>query len=249
MENPGYLHILARYRWFLAVGVVVAVVVGLLAGFTVKDGEVVTRVERTYPASTTLLLSSPNTPLFQSEIPSRELPINAEVVVTDPIPLALDDAAVIYAYLVAGEEIKGLVEDRIGDLLEGESITAVSRTTQPAGDENFPGRLALPILDVVAYAPTPDRAELISRTASVEFKKYVVREQDRQQLSEDVRVTLSTLKENAAGEPEGSNPAIPVIVAAGGTLVAFVALTFIIYGIRLRARPRHESGVSDDPVD
>ena len=249
METPGYLGILARYRWFLAIGVVVAVVVGLLAGLTVKDGELVSRVERIYPASTTLLLSSATTPLFQSEIPSREIPINSEVVVTDPVPLALNDAAVIYAYLVAGEEIKGLVEDQIGRLLEEESITAVSRTTQPAGDEKFPGRLALPVLDVIAFAPSPDRAELISRTASVEFKKYVLREQERRQLPLDVRVILSTLKENPAGDPEGSNPAIPVVVAAGGTLVAFLALTFIIYGIRLRARTRHESGVSDEPVD
>lgn len=247
MDSPAYLRVLKAYRWLVACGVVVALVVAALAGFTVEDGEIRFRVERSYPASTTILLSSPTTPLFQSEIPREELvPSEPNVIVTAPVTLNLTDAALIYAYLVTSKDIQARVEDEIGVLADTESITAVSRTTQPSGDENFPGRLSLPILDVVAFSNDPERAETISRTAAAEFQEYVIEQQERQGIDEGHRVLLTTLRENRAGEGEGSNPAIPIVVAFGGTVVAFIALAFLLAGIRSSIRKRGSEADDDD---
>jgi hypothetical protein len=247
METPRYLLVLAHYKWLLIVGVVVSLAVGLLAGYTLKDGEIVSRVERIYPASTTLLLSSPSTPLFQAEIPGQTVPVDPSVAVTPPVTLSLTDAALVYAYLVSGKDIQARVEDSIGALTEEESITSVSRTTQPSGDENFPGRLSLPVLDVVAYSTSPERAELISRTAAQEFTDYVTEQQNARNIAPELRVSLTTLRENKAGDGVGSNAAIPIIVAAGGTMVAFVALAFLLSAIRSRLSARTKrSGAEDE---
>lgn len=244
METPRYLLVLAQYKWLLIVGLVVSIVVGLLAGFTIKNGEIVSRVERIYPASTTLLLSSPSTPLFQAEIPGEPVS-DPGLAVTPPVTLSLTDAALVYAYLVSGRDIQARVEDEIGVLSDDESITSVSRTTQPSGDENFPGRLSLPVLDVVAYSTDPERAELISRTAAQEFTDYVTEQQNAREIDPQLRVTLTILRENKAGEGTGSNAAIPIIVAAGGTMAAFVALAFLLYAIRSRLGARAKKADSD----
>lgn len=253
METPKYLLVLAQFKWLLVVGVIVAIGVGLVAGYTIKDGEIVSRVERIYPASTTILLSSPSTPLFQAEIPGEQIPADPTVITTAPVTLNLTDAALVYAYLVSGKDIEARVVQSIGELSDTESITAVSRTTQPSGDENFPGRLSLPVLDVVAYSDDPSRAELISRTAASEFQDYVTQEQNAKEIEDENRVVLTTLRENPAGDGVGSNAAIPIVVGAGGTFAAFVALAFLLYAIRSRltnrAARRSEASTDVEPSD
>lgn len=241
MEIPRYLQILWHYKWVLIVGILVAAVGAFLAGFTFRDGAVVSRVPQTWPASTTMLLTSGTTPLYQSEIPGEELETELGAVTSDPVSLRLSDAATVYAYLAAGKEVRERVEAEIGEFDPGETITAVSRTTQPAGDETFPGRLSLPILDIVGYAQSPERAEEISRTAAEVFHDFVVAEQDARDIADELRIQLNVLDEKPAGEPEGSNPAIPSVVAFGGILFAFLVFIYLLHGIRSGLARRAQS--------
>jgi hypothetical protein len=237
METPKYLQILSAYKWLLVFGLLVAIAAGFFAGFTFRDGQIVSRAQQTWLASTTVLLDASRTTLFQSEIVAPA-PATPDAVIPETITQNLPDLALIYAYLAASEEIKNRVEADVGVFSDEETITAVSRTTQPSGNEQFPGRLSLPILDIVGVAETPERAEDISRAANEEFQNYIQQRQDEQELAEDVRVSLTTLEEKAAVEGDGSNPAIPVIVVGAGTFLAFLALAFILYGIRSSARSR-----------
>ena len=145
METPRYLQSLGRQKVLLIVGLVVAVAAGLFAGFTIDDGQVVPRAEKTYTAMTTVNLSGPHPYVFQTEIPaaSAEVPEGTDqpLISGEAQPIDLTDSAVLLAYLAASDQTIGMVEDELGPLADGEGITAVSRTTQPGGDERFPGKM------------------------------------------------------------------------------------------------------------
>ena len=234
MDVPKYLQILWSYKWLLLVGLVVAVVAAFLAGFTLRDGAIVSRATSTYSASTTVLVGSDNQPLFQAEIPGQPI----EQGTTAPVQQDLTSTAVVYAYLISGSEVQTAVEAIIGDFADDETLTAVRRTTQPGGNEQFPGRLSLPILDVVGVSPDPSRAEEISRTANTVFQSQVVAEQDAASLAPEQRVQLTTVNESAAIEGEGSNPAIPIVVTGLGVFLVFVALAFVLYNAKLARQKR-----------
>jgi len=228
METPKYLLVLWKSKWLLLVGLVVAVLGGLLAGFTLENGQLVPRTEQSYQASTTIIVSSTTQPIYQAVIPGQEI-VEGQTLPTD---VDLASKAILYAYMVSGLEMRQGVETQIGDLADTEALTALRRTTQPSGDENFPGRYTLPIIDVVGASLDPSRAEDISRTATELFLADVVAEQEAAAIPANERVTLSVLDQSPAVAEEGSNPLIPVIVAGLGIFLLFVAAAFIIAGAK-----------------
>lgn len=229
METPKYLQVLWNYKWLLAFGLLVAIVAGFFAGFAIVNGQVESRAVRSFSAGTTVLVTSPSDTLYQAQVPGREI----QEGVTAPEPLDLSQSAQIYAYIVTGARIRDAVEAEVGALDDDtEAITAIRRTTQPAGDERFPGSLKLPVLEIVGTGATEARAEDISAAATTAFLTYVTDEQAAKQIAEENRVMLEVLKEGKAVEAETSNPAIPVVVTGVAVFLAFVALAFIIAGLR-----------------
>ncbi|HAS31218.1 MAG TPA: hypothetical protein DCS84_02770 [Microbacterium sp.] len=256
MEQPTYLRRLLNQKVLLIIGFVVAVAAGLLAGFTVEDGQIEPRADRSYMASSTVLLTSPQPDYFQVEIPGETTalpqsddPEAQEVVVQDPTPINLSDSAIILAYMASSDEVATEVAARIGDFEDGEGISAVRRTTQPAGDEQFGGRLTLPIIDIVGVATSAERAEEIAAVATTVFGEMVLAQQEEWGVAEDIRLSLDELNAPVAGDPEGGNPAIPVVVVTVGVFLLFVALALIIEAVRDRRRRRtgsDEDDVNDD---
>jgi hypothetical protein len=253
METPKYLQVLWNYKWVLVFGALVAAVAAFFAGFAIVNGQVVSRAQQTWSAATTMLVTSPADRLYQAEVPG--VPIQQGT--SDPQVIDLASTALVYAYILSGDMIQDAVEAEIGPLDdETESITALRRTTQPTGDERFPGRLSLPVLEAVGTAETADRAEEISRAAAAAFTTYVVAQQDEQQLAPELRVMLEPIGASPAVEGESSNPAIPVVVTFVGVFLAFVVLVFIIAGLRSRSAKRKAAraekkaaAAAEEPVD
>lgn len=245
METPKYLQVLWNYKWLLAFGLLVAIVAGFFAGFAIVNGQVESRAVRSFSAGTTVLVTSPSDTLYQAQVPGREI----QEGVTAPEPLDLSQSAQIYAYIVTGARIRDAVEAEVGALDDDtETITAIRRTTQPAGDERFPGSLKLPVLEIVGTGATEARAEDISTAATTAFLTYVTDEQAAKQIAEENRVMLEVLKEGKAVEAETSNPAIPVVVTGVAVFLAFVALAFIIAGLRSdRARRKAKKEATGTP--
>ncbi|MFE6256876.1 hypothetical protein [Agromyces sp. NPDC057865] len=261
METPKYLQTLWSYKWLLAFGLIVAIVAAFFAGFSITNGQVESRAVKTFSAGTTVLVTSPADTLYQAQVPGQ--PVDPGV--TPPQALDLAGAAQIYAYIVAGQTIEDQVVAEVGPLDEDtESITAIRRTTQPAGDERFPGSLKLPLLEVVGTAPTEQRAEDISAAATDAFLAYVVAEQEAKQIAPENRVELEVLARGAAVEGDTSNPAIPIVITGVAVFLGFVALALILGGIRSgrekrRTRSRRRTrdggaspapdGMADEPTD
>lgn len=255
MEQPTYLRRLLKQKTLLIIGFVVALVAGLLAGFTIVDGQIEPRAARTFTASSTILLTSPQPQYFQTEIPetTQALPQPQdpaqpaqELIVQAATPLDLADSAIILAYMASSDEIADAVEEAVGGFEEGDAITAVRRTTQPAGDERFGGRLTLPIIDIVGTAGSAARAESIATEATAAFAALVEDQQIEWGVAEDIRLTLDELNVPVADSGEGSNPAIPVIVVTVGVFLLFIAAALIIEAIRDRRRRAEAAADADD---
>ena len=256
METPKYLQTLLSYKWLLAFGLIVGIVAAFFAGFSITNGQIESRAVKTFSAGTTVLVTSPTDTLYQAQVPGQPV----DPTITAPQQLDLAGAAQIYAYIVAGQTIEDQVVAEVGSLdEETESITAIRRTTQPAGDERFPGSLKLPVLEVVGTAATEQRAEDISAAATDAFLAYVLAEQDDQQIAPENRVQLEVLARGAAVEGDSSNPAIPIVITGVAVFLGFVALALILGGIRsgrerrqARARRRDrdaEISPASDAVD
>jgi capsular polysaccharide biosynthesis protein len=246
MEIPRYLQILWNYRWLVLVGVLVSLIAGLLAGFTIRDGQVDTRAERSYTARSSIMLEAQQSTLLQAIIPGQEID---QTTTSAAVRQDLASVAILYAYLVTSEDIVDQVQEEIGDFADDEGMTAVSRTTQPNGDETFPGRLDLPIIEIVGIASSAARAEEIADTTLSVFNQYVVDEQTAELIPSDARVELRVLTRAKADAGVGGNPAVPIVLTFGGLLVAFIALVYILNGARTRRARRSAADDAEETSD
>lgn len=242
MDVPKYLKVLWASKWMLLIGVVVAVVAGFFAGFQIVDGKVVSRTVQQYRASTTLLVGSQSSNLYQAVVPGQAL-VEGQ---TQPESLDLTSKAILYAYIISGAQMRSQVEASVGEFADTDSLTALRRTTQPAGDESFPGRYSLPIISVVGSSTDPDRAVAISQAGATLFVNQVVADQDAAQIPATDRVMVTELDRGKAQEVEGSNPAIPSVVTGVGIFLLFVVAAFIIAGVSAERRRRREAAEQVD---
>ncbi|GAA0493018.1 hypothetical protein [Microbacterium aurantiacum] len=256
MEQPTYVRRLLNQKVLLIIGAVVSIACGLLAGFTVVDGQIQSRVVKTFTAASTVLLTTTDPDILQTEIPgvTETIPTDGsgqpqEIVVREPTPLNLSESAIILAYLASSDEVMDVVSASIGGFEDGDAVTAVRRTTQPAGDERFGGRLTLPIIDITGVSTSADRAELIAAEATIAFNDLVVARQDEWEVPENIRLTLDELNAPTADEGEGSNPAIPVIVVTAGVFLLFIALALLIEAVRDRRRRAADDEDDDDATE
>lgn len=234
MDAPRYLQVIWAHKWLAVLGVIVAVACGFLAGYRIVDGEIQSRATHLYSASTTTLLSDASKALYRAEIPGQRLDEGQ----TTPQAVDLTQNAGLYAYLISGDTVRTLVEDSVGRFKDDDDLTAVRRTTQPRGSEEFPGRQSLPIVEIVGQSDTAGRAESISRAADQAFQKYVQDQQKLGRIPDSQRVDLSTIATKDAVALPGSNPAIPMVVTFLGVLLAFAALILALHGARDGVRRR-----------
>lgn len=238
METPRYLQILWAHKVLLLLSLVLAAVAGLFAGFSVSSNGFTARTASSYSSTTTVLVQSPNSNPFSgvTEVPNSTPTTLAQT--SDPAQLAL-----IYAYLVTGDVVRRDVEAEVGTLRSDESISAVRRTTQPGGDERFPGRDQLPIIDIIGVAATPQRAESIANAARAAFFEYSMAQQVRAGISEGKRIRLEEVKGARTAQATGSNPFIPVLLGFVGALIFLLASIFVIDALQSASRRRRATEV------
>jgi hypothetical protein len=247
VEVPAYLKILWRYKWLLMGGLIVSLVAGFFAGYTFGPNGLRSRTVKSYSATTTLLVTSATDTLYQAEIPSQP----RREGYTDSQSIDLSNTAVIYAYIISGSGLQDEVALQIGAIDPStESISAVRRSTQPGGNERFPGNLRLPVIDIVSTAPTPERATEMTAATTSTFLAYVQTEQDKRQLQPQQRVQIRTLHVGTPLVALESNPNVPVVFTAFGLMVALIALIFALHAFRtLRESRKQDAEVTGADSD
>src|SRR6187402_2590175 len=112
METPKYLQVLWNYKWLLLFGAIVAAIAAFFSGFAIVNGAVVSRAQQTWSAATTMLITSDSAHLFEAELPGVPL----QQGVTPPQFTNLSETALVYAYIIASDEIQKTVEASVGAL-------------------------------------------------------------------------------------------------------------------------------------
>lgn len=241
MEVPRYLQILWSYKWVVLVAIVAAVVAAFFSGFRIADGAPESKADIDYIAATTVLVGSEDQQLFRGvTITERDPSLEEQDPIVEVERVDLPERATLYAYVISGDLIRERVEEEIGPLRKDESIVSVRRTTQPTESERFPGRMNLPILDIMGRSTDPQRAELISQAATTEFLAYAEEQTKSAKIKESERVILDPIRSGPAEEVESGNPLVVVVITFVGVLIAFLALIFLIHGIRTALAVRRE---------
>lgn len=241
MDMSRIFRVLWENKWLVVTGMVVAVLAVLAAGFRVEEGSLEPRAKRTVTASTQVMLSGAGIPLYQAQATDPELEEGGAA----PREQNLSTAAVMFAYIISGSSLHGDVTAQAGPLADGETISAVQRTTQPSGSEDFPGRLNLPIVEIRGKAATPERAVQLAQAATEAFHKYVFEQQESAKLAPDARVELEDIRGAVVTDNDVSSMATPLIAVGGGTFLAFIALIFILDNARRTRTPRIRRSVRD----
>lgn len=226
---------LRQNKLLIALGVLVAVAAGLFSGYSISSSGLEPRTAPVYAGSSTIILTNPALSLYAAQMGQST---DASAV---PQDANLSQLAMIYAWVVSGDEIREATERTVGDFVPGDELAAQRRTTQPTGDERFGANAALPIFDIVSRASSAERAEQIASAATDVFMDYVVSQQDAAGIPEGQRVDATVLRAASAELEDGGSSLISAVLV--GLIVLFVAFLLIVYranAARVRAG-RHAS--------
>jgi len=214
---------LRQNRALVAVGVVVAILAGVFAGYSVSSSGLEPRSPDLYRGSTTIMLTNPSLSIYAAQMGGSAVADPAAV----PENANLASLAMVYAWVVSGDDVRTRTEAIVGPLEAGETLTAQRRTTQPTGTESFGSNAQLPIFDIVSNASDGDRAEEIVTAATDVFLDYVSAQQDAAGIPAAQRVDASVLRTASSTlEDGGSGPVSAALVAL---VVLFVVLLLVVY--------------------
>jgi hypothetical protein len=222
-----------RRNWlFVVAGVMVAVLAGLLAGYSVSSSGLEPRTPPSYRGTATIMLSDPSVSVYAAQL-GGDVPADAAAVAESA---NLSQLAMIYAWVVSGDEIRDSAQDIVGSFGGGENLTAQRRTTQPTGSEEFGSNSALPIFDVIATAQDGDRATEIAEGATDVFLQYVEERQEAAGIPADERVNVTVLRSASSTMTDGgSSVSSSVLVGVVVLLVVFLLAVYRTHAAEIRA--------------
>ena len=243
---------LRQHPVLLAVGVVAALLAGFFAGYSYTGQGVEPRTPPVYRGSSTVILTNPNLSLFASQVAPPTATGDEAEAAPPPENANLAQLAMVYAWVVSGDEIRTGTEEVVGPLADGEQLTAQRRSTQPTGSEQFGSSSALPIFDIVTRASDEDRAREIAAAATDVFLAYVVRQQEAGGIPVEQRVVISVLRSPSAELTDGGSSLVSSALV--GVVVLLVFLLLIVYrtnaqqGRRARRGTPTAAGATGDAV-
>ncbi len=215
---------LRRNKLLAAVGTLLAICAGFLAGYSIDStGGIEPRTPPVYSGASTVFLSNPGLSIYAAQLGGTTEADPAAV----PENVNLASLASIYAWVVTGDAIRERTEAIVGEFGEGESLSAVRRTTQPAGDERFASNNQLPIFDVITTATSAERAVEIAEGATQVFLDYVVEQQEASGIAPERRVDVRVLRQASAVLADGGSSLMSSALVGG--VVLFVSFLLIVY--------------------
>ena len=237
-----------RFKWICLVGFVVACVLALLStarvSFPGGKPHLTYRTPVIYAAQGRILVTQSGFPWGRTILPTSSASpsgggVQGNTTYADPSRFIL--LAELYATLANGDEIKGKVVHPRSE----EALTA-----RPEVDSLT--QAALPIIDLISLAESPQRAvRIVSRAASA-LSRYVEVQQDGAGIPESQRVLLQTLQQpNQVTIASPRKKTVPIVVFTT-VLLATLGLILALENIRPRARLSEMGEIAhvraDEPV-
>ena len=245
MDFRLYSRVLWRFKRLVVVGFVLALVLAGLSVAQVGSDGISYRNAVLWSSTTRIGVTQKGFPwgrlLAQGQTPG-EAAQNLRIPLADPD--RLNTLAVLYAELATSDPVRSLIkrrggvplcnrEDYSGIGLEAEASKRCGdliATPVVVGDS----RVALPLVDLVAIAPSPSAAVALAQRSALSFQTYIRRQQRANDVPDSDRVVVQQLvrpKPPKVFQPRSKTLPIVVFLAVMFATVGFV---FVLENLRLR---------------
>ncbi len=226
---------LLRFWWVVAIGVVVGIALAVVMVYNVPD--FTTREQPEYTATARLFVTSPEGQYLRLSVPRSVDAGSTEgnqgsngagggpaVLNVPPDYEPLLAAANVYPLLIESDEVSSLRTKLFGPLDGTVSANAYSAVSTPQ-------RFALaqvPVIDIFATSATGLGAITLADKTAEAFKRYILQQQDRANLSPAERIQIQSLRApRDVYVVGGPSYGIPTLVAIA-VIAAFCMLAVVI---------------------
>ena len=230
MDLEVYTRVIWRFKFIVAAGFVLAILLAVLAvarisfkgglpTFTYRKAEV-------WQSQTSLLLTQPGFPWGRAASTSATPPPGSQSYLD---AAGLSNLASLYANLASSDDVKRQLGLKPGELVTATAV--VNQAAQP-----------LPVVGILGDAATPKRASAISLEAADVFRRYIERQQTGAGIPADQRVILQTINGSKVQLLVGHKKTLP-IVAFFAVMIATLGLAFLLENLRPRVPSAVEPAV------
>jgi hypothetical protein len=235
-----YSRVLWRFRFIVAIGLVLAVSLAFASMVKVSfaDGSLSLshRQQETWQATTRLFVTQKGFPWGRTVLPADSptpvppTPTSSKPQFADPTRLAF--LAVYYAQLINGEPLQREIRKRVppgtAQSVPPGTLLSAAPVTDPATNS------ALALVDVMSLGHTRAQAARVSGAGASLFRSYIAHQQVSAGIPLNQRVLLQVVSKKAA-LIEGRKKTL-AIVAFLAVLIATIALTFVLENLRPRVQ-------------
>jgi hypothetical protein len=221
MDLSLYGRVIWRFRWLVALGLILAIALSVLSIAKVSSHGLSYRKHETWQSSSTVLLTQHGFIWGRAVVPSSPTGATSG-------PAWLSALSVLYAQFANSDEVRGLM------LRDGGSKnwTLTAAPVIPSGSSS-----ALPVIALAGQAYTPAgavQATLVGRTA---FLQYVKSQQAQAAIPNNERVDLQVLQNVTPPVVVQKRKKTLAIVIFLAVMSATIGLTFILENARPRVKP------------
>jgi len=218
MDLRLYGRVIWRFRFVVAIGVILAIVLATLSFVKVSPSGISYRQSQDYSASTTYLLTGSGGPQYGVYTAGGA-----------KSPLALSNLAALYATVATGDQ----VHQRLlkGGPLHG--VVSANSFVNTQTSQKYP----LPLLAISADASSPGKAVTLARRAARAFESFIVDQQNAANIKPANRVQLLIVNHPKqallVGARKKTLPAVIFLTILSATL----GLAFVLENLRPRVHP------------
>jgi hypothetical protein len=226
MNLRRHLSILWRYRFIVAGGVAVGIVLGVLALFQVNSNGLQWRAEQTWSSQSTLYVTQPGFPDGRvvlgggdPSVPAEEQPNRGEQF-ADPSRFA--NLAVVYSSFIQSDRVRAMMNP-------SPSPGQISMAPVPAAMNSTQ---TLPIANLSTNAKDPATAKQLNTSAIKALNAFLQDEQERNKIPQDNRVRVEVLNPPSEAGILIGRSKTPGIVAFILCLSGALALAYCLDNLR-----------------
>jgi hypothetical protein len=218
MDLRLYGRVIWRFRFVVAIGVVLAIVLATLSFVRVSPSGLSYRQSQDFSASTTYLLTGSGGPAYDVYTAGGS-----------KSPLALSNLAALYATVATGDA----VHQRLLKSGPLHGIVTANSFVNTQTSQKYP----LPLLAITADASSPGRAVALARRAANAFEGFITDQQDAANIKPANRVQLLVVNHpKQAVLVTGRKKTLPAVIFLT-ILTATLGLAFVLENLRPRVHP------------
>lgn len=217
-----------RFRKIVAVGLALAFLLSFFTLVRIGSAGISYRKAERWVSYETLFVTQRGFPWGRSVVPTAPSGTQEKPSQAYADPTRLSSLAILYSQLAVGDAVRQLMlkDGPIHGSIEAAPVLASQSSN---GD-------ALPLVSIAAFDSSPGAAITLATRAGDALRRYIVTQQETNDIAPADRVLLTVVKEPTTAKLfQGRSKTLPIVVFVA-MLAATLALAFVLENLRPRAR-------------